>query len=194
MNLPTGDIGRTGPTGNTGPTGDIGRTGPTGSTGVTGTSGAIILNTSNVFTNANEFTLVTVKNVYEKVVLGVSSPSVILDFSLGGIFYLPTDFVFSSNIPVTITNIPTDNTKTYTVTLIYYQSTTLYYSSTCKVSDTTGAYILGSATLFTAPKFNGPVSIVNSPNLIYQNFNIISLATIAGVFTRHVVSCVNNNF
>ena len=133
------------------------------------------------------------RNVYERVILAVSSP-VTLDFSLGGIFYLPTNLIFTANIPVIITNIPTDNTKTYTVTLIYSQATTLFYSSTCRVSDTTGAYILGSATIFTAPKFNGPVSIVNSPNIIYQNFNIVSLATTAGVFSRFVVSSVNNNY
>jgi hypothetical protein len=135
-----------------------------------------------------------VRNVYERVVLAVSSPNVTLDFNLGGIFYLPTNLIFTANIPVIITNIPTDNTKTYTVTLIYSQATTLYYSSTCRVRDTTGAYILGSASIFTAPKFNGPVSIVNSPNLIYQNFSVVSLATTAGVFSRFVVSSVNNNY
>ena len=134
------------------------------------------------------------RNVHEKVILAVSSPNITLDFNLGGIFYLPTNLTFSSNFPVIITNIPTDNTKAYTVTLIYSQATTLFHSSTCRVSDTTGAFILGSATIFTAPRFNGLVSVANSPNLIYQNFNVVSLATTAGVFTRFVVSSVNVNF
>ena len=124
--------------------------------------------------------------------MAVTSPSIILDYISNGIFYLPTDFALSSNFSITISNIPTDVTRTYSVTLIYNQATTLFHCNLCKVIDTAGVYIIGNATTFLPPRFNGVVSITASPNLIYQNFNIVSLASAAGVYTRYVVSSVNN--
>ena len=146
----------------------------------------------NTFTNKNNFTLLSVQSIYENVIVAVTNPSIILDYNVGSIFYLPSDFVLSSNFSISITNIPTDVTKTYSVTLVYNQASTLYYSNLCKVTDTAGAFILGNASTFLSPRFNGAVTIVSSPNLIYQNYNIISIASAGGVYTRYVVSSVNS--
>jgi hypothetical protein len=144
-------------------------------------------------------TPIWLKNVYEMVTY-VSTNSgttpwspFTADYSYGSIFYIPRDYVQSANFQVFIKNIPTDTTKTYTLTLVYYQPTALFYASTAKVSDTTGTnFLLGTSTTYAAPLWNGGTPVVSSaPNLIMQQFSIISIPTSALVYSRYVTSSVN---
>ena len=125
---------------------------------------------------------------------GTTSPFT-CDMGLGSTFYIPTDYTFASNFQIIITNVPTDTTKTYTISVIYRQPTTLFYSSTARVSDTASTYLLGTASTYSAPLFNGGVPVLaNSPNLIIQSFSILSLATSTNTFSRFITSSVNNHY
>jgi len=125
---------------------------------------------------------------------GTTSPFT-CNMALGSTFYIPTDYTFASNFQIIVTNVPTDTTKTYTISVIYRQPTTLFYISTARVSDTATTYILGTASTFSAPLFNGGLPVLaNTPNLIIQSFSIISTATSTPTFTRYVTSSVNNHY
>jgi hypothetical protein len=127
--------------------------------------------------------------VYETAVAASGSGSPFtLDYSQGGVFYIPTASVPASNFSVILTNIPTDQTKVYTITLLYYQATNLFYGSTARVSDTTGSnYLLGTSSTFVAPLFNGGTpTLVSAPSLTIQQFNIISISG-----SRYVTSTVS---
>jgi hypothetical protein len=199
-----GDIGFTGPTGPTGigftgftgPTGPMGIKGDIGLAGFTGPTGstATLLPLLNTWTNTNIFPTISVRSIYENMVVATSTSPIILNYAVNGIFYLPTDFNITSNFSISITNIPTDTTKIYNITLMYAQNTTLNYCSLLNITDTTGAFIYGSSTLYIAPKFNGAIAIYNTPNVICQNFTIISFFSSTNVLTRHVISSISNNY
>jgi hypothetical protein len=109
---------------------------------------------------------------------GTASPFT-LDYSLGGIFYIPTSSVPTSNFSVIITNIPTDQTKIYTITLIYYQASTTIYGSTVRISDTVSSYISGTSSTYVAPLFNGGTpSLSTSPCIIMQQFTVSSISSV----------------
>jgi hypothetical protein len=144
-------------------------------------------------------TPIWLKNVYEMTTY-VSTNSTVspwgpftADYAYGSIFYIPSDYVQSANFQVVIKNIPTDTTKTYTLTLVYYQPTVLFYASTARVSDTTGSnFLLGTYNTYAAPLWNGGTPVVSSaPNLIMQQFSVISIPTSASVYSRYITSSVN---
>ena len=154
-----------------------------------------ILGTLNVSGVSTLGTLVC-NQIYEstQATTGTTSPFT-CDMALGSTFYIPTDYTFASNFQIIITNVPTDTSKTYTISVIYRQPTTLFYSNTARVSDTASTYLLGTASTYSAPLFNGGVPVLaNSPNLIIQSFSILSLATSTNTFSRFITSSVNNHY
>jgi hypothetical protein len=146
---------------------------------------------TNVWTGTN-----TYNSIYETAIgtTGTTSPFT-ANMALGSTFYIPTDYTFASNFQLILTNVPTDTTREYTISIIYRQPTTLFYISTARVSDTATTYLLGTASTFSAPSFNGGVPVIaNSPNLIIQSFAILSIATSASAFSRFVTTSVSNHY
>ena len=83
----------------------------------------------------------------------------ICDMAFGSTFYIPLDYVFTSNIRVIIKNVPLDPTKSYTISLIYRQPTTTFHATTARCIDTCGRPVLGSLNTFSQPLFNAGSSI-----------------------------------
>jgi hypothetical protein len=134
--------------------------------------------------------------IYETTIAtsGTTSPFT-CNMANGSTFYIPSDYTFASNFQMIITNVPTDTTKSYTISVIYRQPTTLFYSSTARVSDTASVYLLGTASTYSAPLFNGGLpTLSNTPNLIIQSFSIISIATSSSTYSRYVTTSVNNQY
>lgn len=153
------------------------------------------LSASNVWSNDNTFSdTLAINNMHETAqkISGSTSPFT-CDMSLGSTFYIPSDYTFTIDFQVIITNAPIDTTKEMTISIIYYQSLTSFYISTARVSDATSTYILGTLSTFASPMFNGGVpTLANSPCLNIQTFSIISLASSSSVFTRKITTSINS--
>lgn len=170
--------------------------GATTHTSTLAVTGATTLSSTLGVTGATTLGTLVCNQIYEitQATTGTTSPFT-CNMALGSTFYIPTDYTFASNFQIIITNVPTDTTKTYTISVIYRQPTTLFYSSTARVSDTASTYLLGTASTYSAPLFNGGVPVLaNSPNLIIQSFSIISTATSTNTFSRYITSSVNNHY
>jgi hypothetical protein len=146
-------------------------------------------------TNANSFAGV---NNFQKITESVVSASgtanpFTIDYSAGNIYFIPRNYNLTTNFQLIITNIPTDTTKSYTVSVIYQQSSTSFICSTARVSNTSGVFLLGTASTYAAPLFNGGIpTLTASPNLIIQTFIISSIANSSGTYLRYVLSSVSN--
>ena len=68
------------------------------------------LASTNTFTGVNNFQKI---NEVVSVTTGTASPFT-CNYSLGNIFYIPTNYIPASNFQVIITNIPTDTSRSYT--------------------------------------------------------------------------------
>ena len=147
------------------------------------------LASTNTFTGVNNFQKI---NEVVSVTTGTASPFT-CNYSLGNIFYIPTNYIPASNFQVIITNIPTDTSRSYTISIMYYQATTTSFCNTARVLNTSSVYLLGSASTFSSPLFNGGSPIVpQSPCLIVQNFIISSVANSTPTFSRYVCSSVSS--
>lgn len=210
---PVGPIGATGPSGPSGPVGPMGATGPSGCTGLpgtatntgcTGTTGptgrtgttGITGQTGITGCTGPKFALTTSE------ISGTSSPYT-LDYAVSNVMWIPKDITLGANPNIIITNVPTDTAQIYTITVCYYQSSTSYYIDGVRMSDTgsgysfTGASGTNSATTYCVPLFEGGnpnLSNSNSPVVIIQEFNVVSIATTGDVFTRYITSSVKNNY
>ena len=152
------------------------------------------LTSANIFTGTNSFqsTVFTKGLLYEASLSASGSASPFtLNYSLGGIFYIPTASVPSSNFSVIITNIPVDQNNVYTLSLLYYQASTSIYCNTLRVVDTTGTtYILGTSSTYASPlNCGGTPLLTTSPSLIIQQFTIISISSV-----RRVLSSVGSYY
>lgn len=145
---------------------------------------------SSVLTGTTTVNVISTKGLMYEASLstsGTTSPFTI-DYSTGGIFYIPTSTTLSANFSVIITNIPTDQTKIYTVSVTYYQSSTKFYINSARITDTASSYILGTSSTYGTPLFNGGIpSITTSPCMIIQQFNIISISS-----TRYITTSISN--
>jgi hypothetical protein len=147
------------------------------------------LSSNNTFTGVNNFQKI---NEVVSVTTGTASPFT-CNYSLGNIFYIPTNYIPSSNFQVIITNIPTDTSRSYTISIMYYQATTTSFCNTARVLNTSSVYLLGSASTFSSPLFNcGSPIVPQSPCLIVQNFIISSVANSTPTFSRYVCSSVSS--
>lgn len=163
-----------------------------------------VLNQSNISaSNISISTIQSIDKMYENTLaVSVSSTTTpwfpyTLDYSLGSIFYIPTNYSTPTNFSIIITNIPTDTTKSYSITLIYYQPINTFYCNSIRCTDTSNTYILGTSTTFGTPLFNGGYpALNNAPNLIMQQFSIVSLYTSGsnGITTRYISSSVSNSY
>ena len=108
-----------------------------------------------------------------------------------GIFHINGVDNPTSNFSLKILNLPTDTSYICTVSLLYYQWTTAYYCSGVSAQDASGNYILGGSSTYIAPKFSGGTpSFTTSPNLVVQQFSLISIPDDTSEMTRYVVSSV----
>jgi hypothetical protein len=115
-----------------------------------------------------------------------------LSYTNSGIFYIAGTNNPTANFSVSIEQIPTDTTKVYTISLVYYQYTAAYYCNAVRASDKNGNYILGTASTYVAPKFNGGTpTFSTSPNLVIQQFTIVSFPDDLNEMTRYVISSVS---
>lgn len=167
-----------------------------------------MLSTKNIFNqstltanNISTSTIQSVDRIYENVYPAsadtLSTPffPYTLDYSTGSVFYIPTDLVATTNFNVIIQNVPADTSKIYNITLMYYQSTSKCFCNGVRIVDTQGTYILGTSSTFGTTMISGGTPVLNfNPNLIIQQFSVISIPTSAGVMTRYVVSSVINNY
>ena len=161
-----------------------------------------IYNQSGIITtNLSTTTIENVNRIFENTLAVVENTTTTpwypytLDYSLGSIFYIPTNYATASNFNIIINNIPTDITKSYTLTLIYYQSSNMFYCNGIRCLDTSNSYILGTSSTFGTPLFNGGTpTLANTPNLIIQQFSILSLFTSASVSSRYITTSVSNNY
>ena len=147
------------------------------------------LTNANAFYGVNNFAKITESVV---VASGTANPFT-LNYSTGSIFYIPRNYTLTSNFQLIITNIPTDTSKSYTISVLYYQASTAYICSTARVSNTSAAYLLGTASTYAAPLFNGGIPTLTAfPSLIVQTFIISSIANSTGTYLRYVLSSVSN--
>jgi len=119
---------------------------------------APILASTNAWYGENTFlqSLVTKGIVYEMTnPLSGSANAYTLNYTNGGIYYLPSAINPSANSTLVITNIPTSTQQTCTITVVSYQASTRYYISQVKVQNTASTYLWGSSGAFAAPLFNG---------------------------------------
>ena len=121
----------------------------------------------------------------------ISSNVYTLTYTNHGIFYIGGTENPTANFSVRIEQLPTDTTKVYTISLVYYQSTGTYYCNAVRASDTGGTYLLGTSSTYVAPKFSGGTpSFSTAPNLVIQQFTVVSFPDSLGATTRYVVSSV----
>jgi hypothetical protein len=181
---------------------------------ITTNSNNITTNTSNITTNSNNITtntsnielfettfarldgasftgaISTKGLLYEGVISVSGTGPYTIDYSLGGIFYIPTASVQASDFSIIITNVPTDSTKSYTISCVYYQNSNTYFGSSARISDTSNTYILGSSNTYVAPLFSGGIpEITTAPSMIIQQFNIISIDSV-----RYCISSVGQYY
>jgi hypothetical protein len=128
---------------------------------------------------------------------GTISPF-ICNYAVGNVFYIPTTYEPTANYNIIIQNIPTDTTKTYFVTIINRQATGTFYGNGVRVSDTSSSYTFSgasgtnSSSTYCIPYQNGGVpTIVTTPNIIVQQFSIVSVANSSSVFTRYITTSVS---
>ena len=144
---------------------------------------------TNIYTGINNFSKI---NEAVLATTGTATPFT-CNYALGNIFYIPTNYIPASNFQVIITNIPTDTSKSYTISIMYYQASTTYFCSTARVLNASSVYLLGTASTYSAPLFNGGTPILTaSPCLIIQSFIISSVATSTLTFSRYVCSSVSS--
>jgi len=118
-----------------------------------------------------------------------------LDYSLGSVFYIPSDYETSVNFECNIINIPTDTTKVYLISLIFYQPNNKVYCDKLQVIDAKQNYIFGSTDKYLTPLFeNGQSTLLRSPNLVLQQFFIVSVPDSIGNITRYVTSKISDNY
>ena len=146
-------------------------------------------------------TITAVNNIYENCSVVSANTTTTpwfpytLDYTKGSIFYIPSDYTTASNFNIIITNIPTDTSKVYTLSLVYYQPSNKFYCNGVRCIDAASSYILGTSSTFGTPFFNGGTpTLANAPNLIIQQFSIISIATTSGTFSRYVSTSVSNSY
>lgn len=161
-----------------------------------------INNASSVTSNSGYINSVAVNNIVENAT-SVSANTTTspyypytLDYHLGSVFTIPSNYTTSANFSVILKNIPCDTGKTYAFTLLYYQPTNLVYCNQVRASDEMGSYILGTSSTFGTPLFNGGssnISITTAPNLIAQSFYIVSIPTTSNTYSRYIISNVANN-
>ena len=147
----------------------------------------------------------SVNRIYENVKI-VSNESILttgtpytIDYNLGSVFMIPSNWTVYPNFNLIIKNIPSDRTKTYTLTIIFYQPTNNYYCAGVMVYDTNNIDILGSKTAgtFGIPFFNGGTPLINNaPSLTVQTFTVFGLkySLSSPIFNRYVFSNVANNY
>ena len=140
---------------------------------------------------------VLVSKIYEKNTI-MDSTTLICDMALGSLFALPLSFTPTSNFSISIINVPINTGQTYSINIMMRQATTSFYISNLKATDTLGNYIIGTVNSVSSPLWNGgSPSLANSPCVILQSFNIVSLPNSSnplGVYTRFVCSSVNSHY
>jgi hypothetical protein len=115
----------------------------------------------------------------------------LLDYNNGGVFYISGTDNPTANFNIQLINLPTDTSRVYTISLVYYQPSTAYYCNGVRARDTTSAYILATASTFESPKFSGGApSFSATPNLVIQQFTIVSFPNDVNETTRYVISSV----
>ena len=128
----------------------------------------------------------------------MDSTTLSCDMNNGSIFILPLSFNPTSNYAITITNCPTDTNKVFSITIVNRQATSSFYINNLKVINNNNSYIFGTANSFSSPLFNGgPVTLANSPCVISQTFNIMSVpntSNLSGDYTKCVTSSVNSHY
>jgi hypothetical protein len=112
---------------------------------------------------------------------------IILDFSVGGVVSIPTDFSFLSNFRCNIINVPTDPATTYEITLVYRQSSTNYYCTSIALYDVSGKLFYGPSSV----KFHNTVQITTYPAIIYQTFTILCFHNSSGALITREVLCTS---
>jgi len=118
-----------------------------------------------------------------------------LDYDLGSVFYIPSDYETSVNFSCNIINIPTDTNKVYLISLVFYQPNNKIYCNKLKITDTKNNFIFGSTDEYVTPLFeNGQTTLLRSPNLILQQFFIYSIPDSKGKITRYLTTRVCDNY
>lgn len=141
-----------------------------------------------------------ISKIYERVFTYDSAVNYTYDFSTAtsSTCVLPVSNL-TANFNIVITNVPTDTSKIYTVSFVFRQPTSCFYIGGVRVSDTTGVYLLGSATTYGTALYNGgtPNFSSTSATVMIQSFSISSFYVTensVSVFKRHILSSVNSHF
>jgi hypothetical protein len=136
---------------------------------------------------------IIVQNVAKKIQQYQFNPSMVagaplvVDYSIGSVLLLPTDFSFVSNFHCTIINIPVDRSITYEISLVYKQTSTNYYCTTIELYDVSGALVYGPS----AVKFHNNIQITTYPVIIYQTFTVVCFNNISGTSPTREVLCTS---
>lgn len=138
------------------------------------------------------------ENAFPAAVSSTTSPfsPYTLDYSLGEVFYIPTDQTNTTgNFNIIITNMPTDKSKVYNITLLYYQPASSYYANGLRVLDNLGNYLLGTSSTWAPSLYSGGVPAgTASPNLMVQKFTLLPIADSLGNITQYCISSLSANF
>ena len=124
----------------------------------------------------------------------VSTNTFSVNFSAGGIYFIPLVNSPTANMSLTITNIPSMNASiaSETITVAYYQTTSRYYINQVKMTDTLGNYFIGSAGAYGTPLYNGgvPSLTAGTPCLILQQFTHMPFWA-SPTTTRYITTSIN---
>jgi hypothetical protein len=94
----------------------------------------------------------------------------------GGVFFIDGSNNPTSNFYFSLYNVPVDTGASYTISLMYHQMSTTYYCNKIRIQDASGEWIIGGANSWSTPYFNGGLpSFSTSPNLVIQQFSIVSI-------------------
>jgi hypothetical protein len=113
-------------------------------------------------------------------------------YQYGGLFYVDGSYNPTSNFYLSIYNIPVDTGAAYTLSLMYQQPSTCYYCNKLRCQDASGSWVLGDANSWVTPRFSGGTpSFSTSPNVVVQQFSVLSIPDNTSTMQRYCVSSVS---